>query len=110
MIVALELTAEQVAEIAEAVALRLRQGFHLRQGSGGQDGGQGGCAVDAEKRKKPYTVPEAAELLGVSRDTIYRMVAAKRLGRVPGSAVVRIPAGEMERVLSGEAPGNQSKV
>lgn len=89
MKVSLELTAEQIGEIAVVVAERL-------MASGVP------CAVSAEKRRKPYTAVEAAEALGVSKDTIYRMVVAGRLGRVPGSAVVRIPVGEVERLLEGK--------
>ena len=91
MIVALELTDAQLEEIAAKVANQLLAADRIER------------PTAAVTRRTPYTVPEAAELLGVSRDTVYRMVAAKRLGRVPGSAVVRIPAGEMERVLSGKS-------
>ena len=87
MKVSLELTDSQIDEIAGRVAALVA----------------GNVPVAVPARRTPYKVAEAAELLGVSSDTIYRMVAAGRLGRVPGSAVVRIPAVEMERVLAGQS-------
>lgn len=91
MKVVIELTDDQLEVLAGHVANKLLEADRIER------------PVAEVKRRTPYSAPEAAALLGVSKDTIYRMVAAGRLGRVPGSAVVRIPAGEMERVLSGKS-------
>ena len=96
MKVVIELTDDQLEVLAGRVADKLLEADRIER------------PTAAVTRRTPYTVPEAAELLGVSKDTIYRMVAAGRLGRVPGSAVVRIPAGEMERLLGVNAENLKS--
>ena len=46
-----------------------------------------------------YRVPEAAELLGVSRAFLYREIAAGRLKPVKLGAATRIPAEELRRYV-----------
>lgn len=74
MKIEMELTPAQVEQIVSAVVERVN--------AAGRS--------DAPKRGY-YTVREAAAELKVSEDTIYRMVEAKQLPRVPGMRSVRIP-------------------
>lgn len=45
-----------------------------------------------------YTVPEAAELLRVHENTIYRLVKAKKIEHYKVGAQIRISAAELERL------------
>lgn len=56
---------------------------------------------EPERRVKPYSVAEAAELLGVSRVTVYERMAAGAIRQVPNVGRKLIPAAEMERLLEG---------
>ena len=67
-------------------------------------GGHGGD--DRGRQKALLSVEEAAELLGVRRDTVYRAIKAKTLP-VPVYVIgqrMRIPRAAIERVLQGTAP------
>lgn len=46
---------------------------------------------------------EAAEMLGVSKDSIYRLIDAGHLARVPHLTVVRIAVSELHRFAEGGA-------
>jgi len=52
------------------------------------------------KARRPRTVIEAAEQLNVSEHTIYTRVKAGTIRKVPDIGVIRIPAEEIERLLS----------
>lgn len=82
MILQLELTAEQIDTLAEAVAAKLGTKRNSR---------------DA------VTVAEAAKRLGVSIDTIYRRVEAGTIPKVPNLGVIRIPASYFDRILNEKA-------
>ena len=73
MILEIELSEEQIGKIAVAVAALQNQ-----------------RPAPAASRGF-YTVREAAAVMQVSEDTIYRMVEAGRLPRVPGMRSIRIP-------------------
>jgi excisionase family DNA binding protein len=55
------------------------------------------------QRTKPYTLDEAAEVLGVHRDTVSKGIDAGMIQRVPGVSRKLVPAREVERMLQGEA-------
>ena len=46
-----------------------------------------------------YRIPEAAQMLGVSRAFLYREIAAGRLKTVKLGAATRIPADELRRYV-----------
>jgi excisionase family DNA binding protein len=46
-----------------------------------------------------YRIPEAAQMLGVSRAFLYREIAAGRLKTVKLGAATRIPAEELRRYV-----------
>jgi excisionase family DNA binding protein len=48
-----------------------------------------------------YTASEAAELLGVNVETIYRLITRGKLRTVPGLRHKRIPVGEFDRFAKG---------
>jgi excisionase family DNA binding protein len=87
MKVEIEFSEEQFAAIADAVAARMLA--H--------------AVPSASPARGAVKVPEVARMMGVSNDTIYRMVSAGRLARVPGTGAVRIPVAEVERVMGGAA-------
>lgn len=84
----LELTGEQLAEIARAVIAECKI--------------QGMAMVEPE-RLAPYPVGEAAEALKVSERTVHRWVEAGKLSRVPGTARVLILADDVRRMQKGAA-------
>ena len=86
MKIEMELTEAQVEAIVSAVALRVN------------------AAVAAPAASRGfYTVREAAAEMQVSEDTIYRMVEAGRLPRVPGMRSIRIPKSAVDgEVISGK--------
>lgn len=45
-----------------------------------------------------YTVPEAAELLRVHENTIYRLIRSKRIEHYKVGVQIRISAAELERL------------
>lgn len=49
-----------------------------------------------------YSVEESATALGVSRPTIYRLVARRILRPVPGLRHKRIPCQQIRRLVSGD--------
>ncbi len=49
--------------------------------------------------RKPLTVREAAEVLGLSEHTVRAWIARRRLGYVRLGRSVRIPGEEIQRVL-----------
>lgn len=55
-----------------------------------------------EKLKLTYTVAEAASLLGVSRPTIYRLMARRILIPIPGLRNKRIPKKQVRRLGQGD--------
>jgi excisionase family DNA binding protein len=50
--------------------------------------------------KQPLTVDEAAKALGLSRHTVRAWIASRKLAHLRLGRVIRIPAGEVERVLA----------
>jgi len=52
-----------------------------------------------------YRIPEAARILKVWRSTIYRMIDRDEIKSVHVGGSVRIPRGELERLLQGEPEG-----
>lgn len=82
----LELTEAQFEQLVSAVAQRVN------------------AAVAAPSASRGfYTVREAAREMQVSEDTIYRMVEAGRLPRVPGMRSIRIPKCAVDgEVISGK--------
>lgn len=50
-----------------------------------------------------YSVEESATALGVSKPTIYRLVARRILRPVPGLRHKRIPCQQVRRLVAGEA-------
>jgi len=54
------------------------------------------------KEKLTYSVAEAASLLGVSRPTIYRLIARRVLIPVPGLRTKRLPKKHVRRLGHGE--------
>ena len=53
-----------------------------------------------------YTVPEAAKLLQVHENTIYRLVRAKKIEHYKVGVQIRISAAELERL---KVPADHSK-
>jgi excisionase family DNA binding protein len=56
----------------------------------------------AHHEKLTYSVAEAAALLGVSRPTIYRLVARRILIPIPGLRHKRLPKKQVRRLGQGE--------
>ncbi len=56
---------------------------------------------DDEFPKPPFSTDSVAELLGVSKRTIERRIADGSIRALKLGRVVRIPASELERLLSG---------
>lgn len=83
MKIEMELTEAQVEQIVSAVALRVAQ-----------------SASAPETKRGFYTVREAAREMQVSEDTIYRMVEAGRMPRVPGMRSIRIPRSAIDKEAS----------
>lgn len=52
-----------------------------------------------------YSVEESATALGVSKPTIYRLLARRILRPVPGIRHKRIPCQQIRRLASGELHG-----
>lgn len=73
-----ELNDSQIAAIAEQVAERLR---------------------DAKPPKRPLTVKQFADAVGLGQATVYRQIEAGEISRVKGLAKILIPASELERFL-----------
>jgi excisionase family DNA binding protein len=59
--------------------------------------------------KQTYTYQEAADLLGMSKATLYRKVKAGHVKSVSPVGVPRIHADEVERILAGEGASNGRK-
>jgi hypothetical protein len=81
MKIEIELTPEQEASLAELVAARMVEM---------------GAAVAAPVRTRPYTVAEAAEVLGMSQRQVRMDVEKGLLKRVPNTARVLIRAASLE--------------
>ena len=56
--------------------------------------------------RRPYTVPEAMELLVVSKPTLYRMFEDGTLSKIKVRGLTRIAAEEIENLLAGNASVN----
>jgi len=52
--------------------------------------------------RKPRTVAQAAKELNVSARTVYMRIQAGTIRRVPDIGAIRVPAAEIERLLSEE--------
>ena len=52
--------------------------------------------------KQTYSVAEAAAILGVSRPTIYRLIARRILVPIPGLRHKRLPKRQVRRLSQGE--------
>lgn len=86
MTIPLTLTDEQVEQIADRVAAKLK----------------------AESLPEVLTVSQAAEIAQVSTETVRRWVAAGILPKIAGTKAIRIPAQAVRRHLSmntGDRPG-----
>ena len=56
-----------------------------------------------------YTIPEAAELLRVHENTLYRLVRAKKIEHYKVGVQIRISAAELERLkVPAEPPKNNA--
>ena len=51
-----------------------------------------------------YSVEESATAIGVSKPTIYRLLARRLLRPVPGLRHKRIPCQQVRRLAAGEVP------
>ena len=58
----------------------------------------------APSEKMTYSVAEAASILGVSRPSIYRLMARKVLVSIPGLRTMRIPKQQVRRLGQGSKP------
>ena len=76
MIISLELTEEQEASLAEAVALRL---------------------AEMTTHEKPLTVSEFAAATNLSAEYVYRHLSAGTIKRVPNIYKKLIPADELKK-------------
>lgn len=47
-----------------------------------------------------YRIPEAAEMLGISRSSVYNLIAAGTLRATKIGAATRVPATEIARIAS----------
>ena len=62
------------------------------------------------RSEKPRTVEQAANELNLSQATIRSWIAQRRLGHVRLGRAIRIPAGELRRVLeAGYVPAERSR-
>jgi excisionase family DNA binding protein len=57
--------------------------------------------VQAPSEKRTYSVAEAASVLGVSKPSIYRLIARRVLNPVPGLRSKRIPMKQVRRLADG---------
>lgn len=57
--------------------------------------------IQAPCEKRTYSVAEAASVLGVSRPSIYRLIARRVLNPVPGLRSKRIPMKQVRRLADG---------
>ena len=88
----LELTPDQVAQLAREVAAVLRDGAVPR--------------LPVEDPPEALTVEQAAAALQIHPRTVARRVQAGVIRRVPGlGTAVRIPRAEIERMTKGGAVG-----
>lgn len=60
------------------------------------------AAPAALPEKLTYSVAEAAELLGVSRPTIYRLISRRVLSPIPGLRHKRLPKRQVRRLAGAE--------
>lgn len=56
-----------------------------------------------------YTIPEAAELLRVHENTLYKMVRRRELTHYKVGKQIRIAAAELERLKVSATPAEQSE-
>lgn len=56
--------------------------------------------MNPKEQKLAYSIKEAAEALGVSYHTIWRMVSQGRLKTIPGLRIKVIPKSEIEKLLT----------
>lgn len=57
--------------------------------------------IQAPREKRTYSVAEAASVLGVSKPSIYRLMARRVLSPVPGLRNKRIPMKQVRRLADG---------
>ena len=57
--------------------------------------------VQVPSAKRTYSVAEAASVLGVSKPSIYRLIARRVLNPVPGLRSKRIPMKQVRRLADG---------
>ena len=55
----------------------------------------------APNEKKTYSVAEAASILGISRPSVYRLIARRILIPIPGLRTKRIPKKQVRRLSDG---------
>lgn len=56
-----------------------------------------------DKPKKPYTIREVCELLGITKPTVYRMFHDGSLTKLKIGGTTRIPADEILDIISGKS-------
>ena len=67
-------------------------------------------AATSARPQRPYTVAEVQELLGVSKPTIYRMFKDGSLTQLKiREGITRIPAAEVEALMTGASPDQSTK-
>jgi excisionase family DNA binding protein len=64
----------------------------------------GDAAPRTESARGPYSVPEAAALLGCSPATLYRQVNAGKIGAIKMGKRVMIPAHVVDDLVNGHSP------
>jgi excisionase family DNA binding protein len=65
--------------------------------------GEAAVTPASPSEKLTYSVAEAASLLGVSRATIYRLMARRILIPIPGTRTKRLPKKQVRRLAHGVA-------
>ena len=63
--------------------------------------GEMGLAPVEAERRRPFSVAEAAEELGLSATQVSRLVSAGRIRKIGGSGRVLIPVKEVRRIQAG---------
>lgn len=61
-------------------------------------------SISAKIQRLTYSVTESAEALGVSKPTVYRLIARGLLQPIPSLRHKLIPCEQIRRFVSGEAP------
>jgi excisionase family DNA binding protein len=55
-----------------------------------------------EMPQRPYTVKQVADLVGLSRNAVYQMIARNELPAFRFGGAIRLPKDKIDRLLRGE--------